>query len=102
MKNFKKKKGKYPRLTHRLNSKNKIPFVFAVCDTLDCDDGICDVVIPACKGDDYGQEIVKIFVAKNDAADFASEAAMAIEGTWDTRLGYNCTGANKNDRIVAI
>lgn len=78
------------------------PSVFTVCDTLDCDGGICNVVIPQCVGDDFGQEIVKIFVAKNEAADFASLVDLATIGTWQTKLGYDCTGANKNDRIVVI
>jgi hypothetical protein len=86
---------------HKL-SKNKLPRIFTICDTLDCDDGICNVVIPKCKGDDYGQEIVKIIVAKNEAADFASLAAMAVEANWDTKLAFSCTGASKNDRLVII
>ena len=78
------------------------PQVFTVCDDSDCNDGICDVIIPQCSGLNYGQKIVKIFIAKNEAADFDDVAALATESEWDDRLDISCTGASKNDRIVAI
>lgn len=85
-----------------LSSKNIHPLILSVCDTIDCDSGICDVVIPACVGEDYGKRIVRIFIAKDEAADFASAADLATEATWDTKLGYDCTGANLDNRIVSI
>ena len=104
MKKIKSKVAKSPSVIRFSPSASKkaLPSIFAVCDDLDCDGGICDVVIPQCTGDDFGQEVVKIFVAKSEAADFASVIDLATEATWDTKLGYDCTGANKNDRVVAI
>jgi hypothetical protein len=101
MKVYKKKKKKPVYNTVSILP-SIVPSIFTVCDDADCTDGICDVVIPQCAGLDYGQKIVKIFIAKPEAADFASVAAMAIEANWDTALGYDCTGASKDDRLVAI
>lgn len=96
-----KKKTRKSRVT-LLDNKNIHPLILSVCDTLDCDSGICDVVIPACIGEDYGKRIVRVFIAKDEAADFASTTDLATEATWDTKLGYNCTGANLDNRIVSI
>lgn len=75
--------------------------VLSVCDDLDCDSGISNVVIP-CKGKDFGKRIVKFFFARDDAADFASEASLNTQADWATRLALPVTGVGSTDRIVAV
>ena len=74
-----------------------------VCETIDCDEGVPDVVIPNCGDIDFGQKIVKIFIARDDADNlFADTTELATEAEWDSRLAISATGATAKDRIVAI
>src|SRR3990172_246546 len=100
MKILSKKKIKWGKPRPYRTSKQLL-IVVSVCDSVACSDGICNVVIP-CKGTDFGKKIVKIFIARPDAADFASEVSLATQADWTTRLAISCTGATKVDRIIAI
>lgn len=75
--------------------------VASVCDTVGCSDGICDIPVP-CAGIDFGKRIVKLFIARIDAADFVSTTSLNTQADWATRLAYSCTGVNKQDRIIAV
>lgn len=85
------------------NKRIDIPLVIlmTLCSDIGCDDGIDDVEIP-CNPDDFGQMFVRVFIAKPNAASFASTTDLADQSVWDTRLGYDPTGANAEDRIVSI
>jgi len=100
MKTLSKKKIKWGKPRPYRTSKQLL-IVAAVCDAVLCSDGICNVVIP-CKGTNFGKKIVKFFVARVDAADFASEASLITEADWTTRMAISCTGVTKVDRIVAV
>ena len=73
-----------------------------VCDSFDCNGGLPNVVIPNCGDVDFGQSIVKIFVAKMEATGFLDETTLATQSAWATRLAYPTSGATNTDRIVAI
>lgn len=75
---------------------------FSVCDTFNCDTGINRVNIPNCGDVDFGQKIVKIFIARMDAADFTDVTDLATEATWTTKLAINPTAVTYANRIVAI
>lgn len=86
--------------------KNQFPskelaIIANVCDTFDCDNGICNVEIP-CKGIDFGKRIVKIFIERPDSADFTTPTSLQTQADWAARLAIDCTGANASQRIVAI
>jgi len=71
-----------------------------VCDSFNCDSAIGTVTIPNCGDVDFGQKIVKIFVGKTDAADFADTTALATQSVWQTRL--SSTGSTAANFLVAV
>jgi len=74
-----------------------------VCDSFDCTTGIGNVVIPNCGDVDFGQKIVKVFVARPDAANFADLTALATLSVWTTKTGYSPSDpTNGVNRIVVI
>lgn len=73
-----------------------------VCDSFNCSSGVPTVAIPACGDVDYGQAIVKIFIARLDSTGFNDETDFSSETTWNTKLGYSATGSSYVERIVAI
>ena len=74
-----------------------------VCDSFDCDSGLNNVVIPNCGDIDFGQKLVKIFVARPDAEDFADTTDLANQTTWETRVGYSPSDpTNGINRIVVV
>lgn len=74
----------------------------SICDTLDCDGGICDIDIPECGDIDFGQKIVKVFIALPEADDFNDVTDLTTEGSWQAKLALPCTGATAVNRIVEV